>query len=170
MAALGKRFRDLRSNVNGVNDGLSEVEKNLKQIDNLTQELSSTMSQAFTIDKDNSIDKFKKALIDINRISQDIKKTQDERAILSKSEFSFAKDSTKASSEQLKTQAQTLVIAREKLKLAKNAAKAQGDVLDAQLATAIANGANMEDQEKIQRQLIKIKKLKNHLLMLLTNH
>ena len=158
MTALGKRFRDLRSNVNGVNDGLSNVEKNLKQIDNLTQDLSSTMSQAFTIDKDNSIDKFKNALSDINRISQDIKKTQDERAILSKSEFSFAKDSTKASSEQLKTQAQTLVIAREKLKLAKNAAKAQGDVLKAQLATAIANGANMEDQEKIQEAINQNKK------------
>lgn len=141
----------LRQRLQGVIDTLG-------QIDNLTQELSSTMSKAFTIDKDNSIDKFKSTLSEIKNISQDIKKTQDERAILSKSEFSFAKDLTKASSEQLKKQAQSIVIAREKLKLAKNAIITEGHALQASLAAAIANGDINNKVKEIEESITKNKK------------
>jgi len=117
------------------NDSLLQAQKDLQDIDNLVDQLSSKTKSTFYIDPDQSMQGFKNTLQETVGIYDSLKQQQLEVNLL-------GKDANKMSSDQIKTLQKQLTLNRQKLHESKELLKIAAQQLSSELAIAQASGAS----------------------------
>ena len=117
------------------NNSLLQAQKDLQDIDNLVDQLSSKTKSTFYIDPDKSMQGFRNTLQETVGIYDSLKQQQLEVNLL-------GKDANKMSSDQIKTLQKQLTLNRQKLHESKELLKIAGQQLSSELAIAQASGAS----------------------------
>jgi hypothetical protein len=117
------------------NDSLLQAQKDLQDIDNLVDQLSSKTKSTFYIDPDKSMQGFRNTLQETVGIYDSLKQQQLEVNLL-------GKDANKMSSDQIKTLQNQLTLNRQKLHESKELLKISGQQLSSELAIAQASRAS----------------------------
>jgi hypothetical protein len=119
------------------NNSLLQAQKDLQDIDNLVDQLSSKTKSAFYIDPDQSMQGFKNTLRETVGIYDSLKQQQLEVSLL-------GKDANKMSSDQIKTLQKQLTLNKQKIHESKELLKIAGQQLSSELAIAQASGASAD--------------------------
>jgi len=117
------------------NDSLLQAQKDLQDINNLVDQLSSKTKSTFYVDPDQSMQGYRNTLQETVSIYDSLKQQQLEVNLL-------GKDANKMSSDQIKTLQKQLTLNRQKLHESKELLRIAGQQLSSELAIAQASGAS----------------------------